>query len=110
MTQQTDPETIRIDEPIVCTIPTGKANDQLVEWADLQHRASNVIAVDGGVRMTLPATMSDQVRYLVRREASCCAFLTLDITVVDDDLILEVTAANPDALPVISMLAGIALP
>jgi hypothetical protein len=110
MTQQTRQATPSTDEPIVCTMPTGEADEQLVEWADLQHRATNVSAVDRGVRMTLPASMASQVRDLVRREASCCAFLTLDITVEDDDLILEVTAANPDALPVISMLAGIALP
>lgn len=59
--------------------------------------------------MTLPASMTDQVRDLVRREAACCAFLTLDITVEADNLTLEVTAANPEALPVISALAGIPL-
>lgn len=89
---------------------TGDASEQLLGWADLQHRASGVIAIDGGVQMTLPSSMASQVRDLVRREASCCAFLTLDITLDGDCLKLEVTAASPDALPVISLLAGIPLP
>ena len=96
--------------PIVCTMRDQDSSDQLLEWSDLQHGAKEVIAIEAGARMTLPASMIDQVRDLVQREAGCCAFLTLVISVAEDDLTLEVTAADPKALPVISVLAGIPLP
>jgi len=98
-----------VDNPIVCTLSTDDASGQLLEWSDLQHEATDVTAIEGGARMTLPASMVDQVRDLVRREAACCAFLTLDIAVDADLMTLEVTASNSDALPVIAALAGLPL-
>ena len=97
------------DIPIVCTLTAEEAGEQLFEWSDLQHHAKEVVAIEAGARMKLPATMVDQVNDLIRREAGCCAFLNLDVAVEADTLTLEVTAANPDALPVIAVLAGIAL-
>ena len=94
---------------IVCTIGQSDDTEQLLEWRDLQHKARDVVAIESGARMTLPASMTDQVQDLARREAACCAFLTLDITVEADNITLEVTAASPEALPVISVLAGIPL-
>ena len=97
------------ENPIVCTMSSRDTAEQILEWSDLQHGATAVAAVEGGARMTLPASMADQVRDLVRREAACCAFLTLDIYVDADVMTLEVTASNPDALPVIAALAGLPL-
>lgn len=100
----------RADVPIVCTMPAEQGSQQLLEWSDLQLRAEEVTAVAGGARMTFPATMVDEVADLARREEACCAFLAIITTVEADTLTLEVTAVNPDALPVISVLAGIPLP
>ena len=109
MNNETDIETTSADSPIVCTLTSNEATEQTLEWVDLQHRATAVAAIEGGVRMTLPASLVDDVEDLVRIEAGCCAFLTIDTSVVDDVLTLSISSANPDALPVISAMAGIPL-
>lgn len=100
----------RHDTPVACTLTSKQAARQLLEWADVRRHAEHVTPIDGGVRMTLPATMSADVADLARREGACCAFLTITTVVGDGALTLDVTSENPDGLPVISMLAGIALP
>ncbi len=107
---ETDVEPAGDNPPIACTLTNKEASKQVLEWIDLQHRATAVDPIDGGVRMTLPASLIDDVEDLARREAGCCAFLTIDTSVVGDVLTLDISSANPDALPVISALAGIPVP
>ncbi len=95
--------------PIVCTMPRGEVPDQLHQWTDLQRWAIDVVPIESGVRMTLPASLVQQVRDLAEREAACCAFLNLEVAVEGETMVFEVTAPNPDALPVIAALAGIPL-
>jgi len=97
-------------EPIACTLTTKDARAQLLEWTDLQGQASAVQAIDKGVRITLPAAIAAQVQDLTERESTCCAFLNIDTNVDGTELTLEIRSDNPDALPVISALAGIPLP
>ena len=108
-TRQSETRSATPDTPVVCTVEDGDGPDQLLEWADLQARAIEVVAVDSGARMTLPASMFGQVQDLMKREASCCAFLNFHLAVQDEKMTFEVTAPNPDGLPVISALAGIPL-
>lgn len=96
--------------PVACTLTSNGATKQALEWRDLHLRASTVAAIEGGVRMTLPASLVDEIEDLARREAGCCAYLTIDTSVTDDVLTLDISSANPDALPVISALAGISFP
>ena len=96
--------------PIACTLTTDEASSQALEWVDLQHRAAAIAPIEGGVRMTLPASLANDVEDLARREAGCCAFLTIDASVAGDVLTLDILSANPDALPVIYALAGIPAP
>ncbi|NND76289.1 MAG: hypothetical protein HKN44_14920 [Ilumatobacter sp.] len=96
--------------PVACTLTTKQAAHQLVEWTDVQRGAEQITPIDGGVRITLPASMTAAVTDLARREGECCAFLTLSTAVDGDTLTLDVVSENPDGLPVISMLAGIPLP
>lgn len=96
--------------PIACSLTDRDAGQQALEWVDLQRRATEVAAIEGGVRMTLPASLADDIEDLARREAACCAFLTITTAIVDDVLTLEISSANPDALPVIAALAGISIP
>lgn len=103
-------ETAADASPIQCTLVDDEAAGQLLEWADLQGRSTAVAAIEGGVRMTLPASLANDVADLARREAGCCAFLTIETSVVDEVLTLDISSANPDALPVIAALAGISLP
>lgn len=93
--------------PIVCTLTTKAAAAQASQWVDLHHRAIEVRAIDGGARFTLPASMVDDVEGLAQRERSCCAFLDIQTTVHGEVLTLEITSADPEALPVIAAMAGI---
>ena len=107
MTNENNTTVSSIDTPIVCTLTPDEVPDQLAGWADLQHRAKDIAAIESGVRMTLPASMVDQVADLIRREAACCEFLNFGVAVRDGIMTLEITTPNLDALPVISALAGI---
>lgn len=110
MDTKTDVETPGARVPIACTLTNNDAAKQLLEWVDLQHRCSEVVAIESGVRMTLPESLTDDIADLVRREAACCAFLTIETSVIGGVLTLDISSPNPDALPVISALAGIPLP
>ena len=94
--------------PIACTLTPSAAVDQALEWADLRQHTASADAVPGGARMVFPAALETRVADLVRRESACCAFLEITTTVDGDQLIVAVTSTNPDALPVISHLAGLA--
>ena len=106
MTQNT---ASKIDIPIACTLSATDAQAQALEWVDLRSLATSVAAVVSGVRMTFPDDMAAAVEDLAAREAACCSFLMITTTKVGDELALEVTTENADALPVISALAGVKL-
>lgn len=110
MDTETDIEAAQPSVSVVCTLTGDDATGQLLEWADIQHHALSVAAVDRGVLMTFPSTMLDDIEDLARRESTCCAFLAISTSVVGEVLTLEVRSENPEALPVISALAGIELP
>lgn len=95
--------------PIICTLSDDSAADQAQEWRDLRQRATSVEARDGGVRLVFPAEVEATVADLARREAACCAFLDLAWEGVDGEVVLDVTSDDPEALPVIALLAGIPL-
>ncbi len=109
MATNNEQKTATVSTPIVCTMPSGEVPEQLHQWTNLQEWALDVVAIESGVRMTLPASLVQQVRDLADREASCCAFLNLDIELEGQTMSFEVTSPNPDALPVIAALAGIPL-
>lgn len=95
------------NEPIVCTLTPSAARGQLAEWTDLKGHATDVVELADGVRMHLPAGLAEQVADLAARESSCCAFLEIASTIDEGELVLDITSANRDALPVIRRLAGI---
>lgn len=102
----TDPS----NPPVVCTLTTKEASNQVLEWTELRRHVAQAMPIDGGARMTFPAAMEAGIRDLAEREQRCCAFLSIVTSVEGDHLTLDVTSQNPDALPVISQLAGIPLP
>lgn len=95
--------------PIACTLTTKAAATRVLEWADLQGRATEVVRLATGARMYFDPELETQVADLAQRERTCCVFLTLTTEIVDNRLALEVTTENTDGLPVIARLAGIAL-
>lgn len=93
--------------PVACTLTTKEAAAQVLEWTDLHGRSTGAQATEAGVVMTFPAGMAHAVEDLARREASCCAFLSMRTTVEGDVLSLEISSERLDALPVIDRLAGV---
>ena len=91
--------------PIACTLTTKEAASQLDEWGVLRRSAKAVAAVEGGCRLTFPASSEATVRDLAAREANCCAFLDIVVDRVDDDVVLTVTGPA-DAAPVIGLIVG----
>ena len=92
--------------PITCTLDGDRAAAQLDEWAALRNVLIDSMPVPGGVRMAFPADRADAVRDLARREAACCAFLELTVAAEDDTVSVTVTSEDPQARPVIELLAG----
>lgn len=92
--------------PIACTLDTQGAVAQLAEWEALRDELVDSVPVEGGVRLVFPARVADAARDLARREASCCAFLDLAVTVDGDTASVTITSPDPQARPVIELLAG----
>ena len=95
------------DEPIACSLTPALAEDQLLEWSELQGHATRVHAVANGARMWLPASLAPAIADLVRREAACCAFLEIVSETIGESVVMDVTSTRPDAIPVIALLAGV---
>ena len=93
--------------PVVCTLTTKAAAQQVLEWETLKRLAVSAESLPGGARMVFPAGLHDQIQDLANREASCCAFLDIALSEADGSLVLDVTSENQDARPVISALSGL---
>lgn len=92
--------------PIACTLPADRIPDQLGEWATLRATATAIDAIDGGIRMTLPADRAASASDLAAREQRCCSFLTIDVRAEGDRCVVEISSAHPGAGAVIAVLAG----
>ncbi len=97
-------------KPVACTLTTKEAAKQALEWVDLKQRADHAAAIDGGIRMIFPASMSAGVESLAERERNCCAFLDITTSCTDDRLTLDITAEDPEGRAVIAKIAGIPIP
>ena len=92
-------------QPIVCTLTTKDAASQALDWATLGRAARFSESIPGGVAITFPADRAADVEDLAAREAACCGFLSLTIDNDGDVVRLTITSDNPDAVPVIDVLA-----
>ncbi len=92
--------------PVACTLTTKEQATRAVEWSDLRGRALSATRVEGGVALSFPIELADVVEDLAAREATCCTFLALATTRRTNDLRLVVTSENPEAGPVIDLVAG----
>ena len=92
--------------PVACTLTKKGAVDQAQEWTDLHQHIIGVESVPGGARMSFPIEFESLVADLAHREATCCAFLDISTSTAGGELVVDVTSTNPEALPVISLLAG----
>ena len=96
-------------QPIACTLTKKGAVNQAQEWTDLHQHVIGVESVPGGARMRFPIEFESLIAGLARREATCCAFLDINTSTAGGELVVEVTSSNPEALPVIALMAGVPL-
>lgn len=94
------------EQPIACSL---SAADYRARTADLAALADRALGgrepIDGGERLTFTGgdDIERQLSDAVAAEASCCAFLSMDLRRDGDALILDVT--GPDAArPIIADL------
>lgn len=93
--------------PVACTLSADRARFQVQEWVDLQALATSTQATRSGASMVFPSSLAPTVEDLARRERTCCGFLTITTVLVGDELTLEITTADREALPVIAALTGV---
>lgn len=91
---------------MACTLGANDAERQIDEWATLRGQAISAEALPTGARIVLPAGLEADARDLAQREAACCAFLTLETTVVDGRVVVDITADEPNGRAVVALLAG----
>ncbi|MGI9602779.1 MAG: hypothetical protein ACR2QE_12900 [Acidimicrobiales bacterium] len=91
--------------PIACTLTPDGAAAQAGEWAELRTHLIEASEVPDGRRLVFPSRFREHVHDLARREATWCAFLTLEVTDSDQTVSVEITSADPAAAPVIAYLA-----
>ena len=95
-----------MDHPIACTLSTSEFRDRTSQLARLADGALRSRApISGGERLTFApgAETEERLREAVAAEASCCAFLRMDLRSEPGALVLDVTGPA-DAEPIIAEL------
>ncbi len=92
--------------PVACTLGPSQAVDQLAEWQELHAQIRSVERIDDGVRLRLPSELYAAAQDLARREEECCRFLAISVGLDGSDSVVEITSDQPEAVPVIDLLAG----
>ena len=94
------------DAPIACTLTPGQYANRTGELAALAARAlRSRERTAAGERLVFAGTTQNEhaLRAAIAAEASCCAFLRMDLQRVGDNLVLDV-AGPEDAQPIIAEL------
>jgi hypothetical protein len=95
-----------MDQPIVCTLPPGEYGRRTAQLAELAAGALRSRApIAGGERLTFApgAETEERLRGAVAAEASCCAFLRMELRSEPEALVLDVTGPA-EAKPIIAQL------
>lgn len=92
--------------PIACTLTPEQYRGRTADLAALADRAlRSRVRTEAGERLTFDATDEIQrdLEAAVAAEASCCAFLTMELRREDDRLVLDISGPQ-DARPIIAGL------
>lgn len=92
--------------PIACSLSARDSRDQIGEWERLATRAVTIDPVEGGYAVIFNLDVASDVEDLAGRESACCEFLDIETSRTVDRIQLVMTAADPDAMPVIKKLVG----
>ena len=79
--------------PIACTLDPGDQRERLAWIAELARDGLlGVSREDLRLELRYAPHVADRVREMVRKEQSCCAFLTFDLSEADERVRLMITA------------------
>ena len=95
-----------MEQPIACTLRPGEYQDRTGELAALAAQAlcSRTQTADGErLIFTDDADIERELRAVIAAEASCCAFLRMELERTEEGLVLDI-AGPQDARPVIAEL------
>jgi hypothetical protein len=95
-----------MDQPIACTLTSAELDARIGDLAALARTALLTREpLADGERLTFTGddATERELRAVAAAEASCCAFLALDLRRHHDRLVLDVTGP-PDARPIIQAL------
>lgn len=94
-------------EAIACTSTSSEATTRSLEWDTLRDQSRSSVAIDKGIMMTFDASLAGEIENLAETEQACCAFLSIVVSTTSQEVRLEITAENPDALPMLQAIAGL---
>ena len=95
--------------PVACTLTRKALVVQKLQWSDIRSLAIKVTALDVGAIVELPRALAAAARELVDREGQCCgSWLAIDVSEADDSVTLRFRTSNPDGVPVIHEMIGVA--
>jgi hypothetical protein len=81
------------EAPITCTLQAGDYKERLAWIAELgSDGLLDVSRDDLRLELKYAASVADRVSEMVRKEQQCCAFLTFDLSEVDEGVRLTITA------------------
>lgn len=93
---------------VACDPANGEAARRLTAWQELRAvYGTGVEVVEGGVRLWLQPDGARDAVVLARAEASCCAFLDIEVAIEHDGVRIELTSPTPEGAAVARILAGI---
>ncbi|MEX5719055.1 hypothetical protein [Geodermatophilus maliterrae] len=103
---ETSPRTVL---PLACTLGPEDGRDRLSRWEALHRTAVPAVHVaDGELRVSYPGGpgVTEELRSLAAAEATCCAFVTWDVTEEAGRAVLTVRApaGAPEAIGPIAVL------
>lgn len=91
---------------VACTLDSTELPGRLREWQDLAAHVVERVAIEGGTRLRLDATVAlDGLARLVGAEQECCSFFAFAITVDGRGVALEVRAPAEGRAMVDSLFA-----
>jgi hypothetical protein len=106
MPDTTTPNDPATEAPIACTLTPGQSADRTRDLAALAARALRTREqTAAGERLVFTDTpeIECELRAVIAAEASCCAFLRMDLERTGDCLVLDI-AGPQDARPIIAEL------
>lgn len=94
-------------EPIACTLNGTDLAERIGQWQQLLVQAHQREAIDGGLRIHLPATSVGPIAELAAAEQQCCSFFDFTLHLSGGELRLEVRAPE-HAAPLLADVFGTA--